>query len=152
MEELHILIDNLVDNMRRVKGKYEAEQVKKENLDPMELKSNDSVFLERVVRCINDNIKNNKYTIEDLADDVGVSRTHLHRQIKRITGVPSSEFLKNVRLEQAASYIKEGKISVAQVAYAVGFNSQSHFSTQFKKYFGVTPKDYTEQFNKKADK
>lgn len=108
--------------------------------------------LERVVRCINDNIKNNKYTIEDLADDVGVSRTHLHRQIKRITGVPSSEFLKNVRLEQAASYIKEGKISVAQVAYAVGFNSQSHFSTQFKKYFGVTPKDYTEQFNKKADK
>ena len=91
---------------------------------------------------INENIANPKFTIEDLAQKVGVSRTHLHRQMKRLTGVNCSEFIKNIRLEQAARLIKENKVNVAQVAFAVGFNNQTHFSTQFKKYFGMAPKEY----------
>ena len=53
--------------------------------------------------------------------------------------------MRNLRLEQAARLIKERKINVTQVAYAVGFNNQTHFSTIFKKHFGMTPTEYSEQ-------
>ncbi len=146
MEELHILIDNLVDNVRRVKGKYEVQQIKKDKMDEVEMKGNDDLFLERVIQKINENIANPKFTIEDLAQQVGISRTHLHRQMKRLAGINCSEFIKNIRLEQAARLIKENKVNVAQVAFAVGFNNQTHFSTQFKKYFGMTPKEYVKMY------
>lgn len=142
MEELHILIDNLVDNVRRLKGKFEVQQIKKDKIEEVEMQGNDDRFLEKVMQHINENIANPKFTIEDLAQKVGVSRTHLHRQMKRLTGVNCSEFIKNIRLEQAARLIKENKVNVAQVAFAVGFNNQTHFSTQFKKYFGMAPKEY----------
>ena len=146
MEELHILIDNLVDNVRRLKGKYEVRQITKDNMDEVELQGNDDRFLEKVVQHINENLMDPRFTIEDLAQKVGVSRTHLHRQMKRLAGVNCSEFVKNIRLEQAARLIKENKVNVSQVAFAVGYNSQTHFSTQFKKYFGMTPKEYAIQY------
>jgi AraC-like DNA-binding protein len=65
--------------------------------------------------------------------------------MKEITGIPAGDFIRNLRLEQAARLIREKKINVTQVAYAVGFNNQTHFSTVFKRHFGMTPKGYLEQ-------
>ena len=65
--------------------------------------------------------------------------------MKEITGISAGDFIRNLRLEQAARLIKEKKINVTQVAYAVGFNNQTHFSTIFKKHFGMTPTEYSEQ-------
>ena len=77
-----------------------------------------------------------------LSADVGLSRAQLHRKMKEITGITSSEFIRNIRLEQAAKLIKEGKINITQVAYTVGYNNQTHFSTVFKKHFGMSPSEY----------
>ena len=63
--------------------------------------------------------------------------------MKEITGISTAEFIRNIRLEQAARLIQEGKVNVTQVAYAVGFNNQTHFSTVFKKHFGVSPSEYS---------
>jgi len=79
-----------------------------------------------------------------LTKDVGISRAQLHRKMKEITGISTSEFIRNLRLEQAARLIKERKINITQVAYSVGFNNQTHFSTVFKKHFGMTPTEYAE--------
>lgn len=64
--------------------------------------------------------------------------------MKEITGVSTGGFIRNLRLEQAARLIKAGNVNVTQVAYAVGFNNQTHFSTVFKKHFGMTPTEYYE--------
>ena len=144
MEELHILIDNLTDNVRRLKGKFKVQQVKK-HLETLDIKGNDEHFLERVVMCINKSISDPSLSVTELARQVGVSRTHLHRQMKRLAGISCSDFIRNIRLEQAARLIKERKLNVSQVAYAVGFNSQTYFSSQFKQYFGVIPTDYENQ-------
>ena len=64
--------------------------------------------------------------------------------MKEIAGVSTGEFIRNIRLEQAARLIEEGKINITQVAYSVGFNNQTHFSTVFKKHFGTTPTEYAE--------
>jgi AraC-like DNA-binding protein len=101
--------------------------------------------MDRIMRCINDNIANTEFNVEALSEEVGVSRAQLHRKMKEITGISTGEFIRNIRLEQAARLIKEGDINITQVAYSVGFNNQTHFSTAFKKHFGVTPSEYAEK-------
>jgi AraC-like DNA-binding protein len=65
--------------------------------------------------------------------------------MKEIAGISTGEFIRNLRLEQAARLIRENKINVTQVAYSVGFNNQTHFSTVFKKHFGLSPSEYAEK-------
>ena len=62
--------------------------------------------------------------------------------MKELTGLTTSEFIRNIRLEQAITLLKEGKINITQVAYAVGYNNQTHFSTVFKRQYGMTPSEY----------
>ena len=94
------------------------------------------------MKVINAHLSDSDLNIDLLTKEVGISRAQLHRKMKEMTGISTSEFIRNIRLEQAARLIKENKINITQVAYSVGFNNQAHFSTVFKKYFGVTPTEY----------
>ena len=145
MEELHILIDNLVDNVRRLRGKFSGAQQQEEKMEKVEVKGNNDVLMERIMKCINENLQDADFNVEKLTEKVGISRAQLHRKMKEITGISAGDFIRNLRLEQAARLIKEKKINVTQVAYAVGFNNQAHFSTVFKKHYGMTPTEYSEQ-------
>lgn len=145
MEELHILIDNLIDNVRRLRGKFSGAQKQEEKLEKLELKDNNDVLMDRIMKIINENLQDPDFNVEKLTEMVGISRAQLHRKMKEITGIPTGDFIRNLRLEQAARLIKEKKTNVTQVAYAVGFNNQTHFSTVFKKHFGMTPTEYCEQ-------
>ena len=142
MDELHILIDNLIDNVRRLRGKFSGAQKQEEKLEKVEVKSNNDALMDRIMKCINENITDPDFNVEKLTEQVGISRAQLHRKMKEITGISAGDFIRNLRLEQAARLIKERKINVTQVAYAVGFNNQTHFSTVFKKHYGITPTEY----------
>ena len=145
MRELHVLIDNLVDNVRRLRGKFSGAQKQEEKLEHVELKGNNDQLMERIMKCLNENLSNPDFNVEQLIKEVGISRAHLHRKMKEITGISTGEFIRNLRLEQAARLIREGTVNVTQVAYAVGFSNQAHFSTVFKKHFGVPPSEYAEK-------
>lgn len=145
INELHITIDNLVDNVRRLKGKFSGNQSQKDKVENVTMKSDDSLLMEKVMKSVNENYTDSSYNVERMAEDVGLSRVQLHRRLKEITGVPASDFIRNIRLEQAARIIKEKKVNVSQVAYSVGFNSHAHFSTLFKKYYGVSPSEYADK-------
>jgi len=84
-----------------------------------------------------------------LTKEVGISRAQLHRKLKDMTGIPTSEFIRNIRLEQAARLLKEQKLNIAQVAFEVGFSNQAHFSTVFKKHFGVSPSEFIQRNGEK---
>ena len=144
MEELHILIDNLVDNVRRLRGKYTGAMGQKEKIEKIEVKGNNDALMERIMKCINENLTDPDFNVEKLTEKAGISRTQLHRKMKEIAGVSTGEFIRNLRLEQAARLIEEDKINFTQVAYSVGFNNQNHFSTIFKKHFGMSPSEYAE--------
>ena len=119
MDELHVVINNLISKNLRLKGKYSGTQQQKD----------------KVVET----------NVEMLTKEVGISRAQLHRKMKEMTGLPISEFIRNIRLEQAVRLLKEQKINVTQVAYTVGFSNLAHFSTVFRKQFGVSPTEYIEQ-------
>ena len=146
MEELHMVIENLVQSRLRLKGKYSgAQQAQADKVEQPEVRGNDEVLMERIMKCINKNISDSDFNVERLTQEVGISRVQLHRKMKELTGISTSEFIRNIRLEQAARLLKEQKINVTQVAYTVGFSNLAHFSTIFRKHFGVAPSEYAER-------
>jgi len=144
MEELHIQIDNLIDNIRRLRGKFSGAVQQEERVENIELKGNNDALMERIMRSVNAHMSDPDFNVDALAVDVGISRAQLHRKMKEITGIPSGKFLRNLRMEQAARLLREGKVNIAQIADSVGYSDQSHFSTVFKTYFGMSPSEYVE--------
>jgi YesN/AraC family two-component response regulator len=146
MEELHMVIENLVQGRLRLKGKYSgAQQAQADKVEQREVKGNDELLMERIMKVINQHIGDSDFNVERLTQEAGISRVQLHRKMKELTGISTSEFIRNIRLEQAARLLKEQKINVTQVAYAVGFSNLAHFSTVFHKHFGVAPSEYAER-------
>ena len=141
VSELHITIDNLISNVRRLRGKFSGMQTQDDKIDNVEMEDNDKRLMEKIVSAVNNNYTDSDYGVEQLASDVGLSRVQLHRKMKQLTGIAASDFIRNIRLKQAARLISENNVNISQVAYAVGFKSLAHFSTLFKKYYGVSPSE-----------
>ncbi|MBR6867983.1 MAG: helix-turn-helix domain-containing protein [Prevotella sp.] len=145
MEELRMNIENLIHSRLHLKGKYSGAQKQAELLETPEVKGNDELLMERIMKSVNKNLSDSDFNVEMLCQEVGISRAQLHRKMKEMTGISTSEFIRNIRLEQAARLLREQKINVTQVAYTVGFSNLAHFSTIFRKHFGVAPSEYAER-------
>ena len=145
MEELHMNIENLIHSRLHLKGKFSGAQQQTELLEQPEVKGNDEMLMERIMKVVNKNLSNSDFNVDMLTQEVGISRAQLHRKMKELTGISTSEFIRNIRLEQAARLLKEQKVNITQVAYVVGFSNLAHFSTVFRKHFGVSPSEYAER-------
>ena len=106
------------------------------------ISSLDERLIKKALELIETNINNSEYSIEDLSSDMAMSRSNLYRKIHSITGQTPTDFIKNIRLKKAAELLKEGGLTVVEVAYTVGFNTPSYFTKSFKKMFGVLPTQY----------
>ena len=145
MDELHVVINNLISKNLRLKGKFSGVQQQKDKVVETQVKGNDEALMERIMKVVNQHLDDSDFNVEMLTKEVGISRAQLHRKMKEMTGLPVSEFIRNIRLEQAVRLLEEQKINVTQVAYSVGFSNLAHFSTVFRKQFGVSPSEYVEQ-------
>lgn len=145
MEELHMNIENLIVGRQRLKGKFSGAQQQADKIEIKEVKGNDELLMERIMKAVNKNISDSSFNVDMLTSEVGISRAQLHRKMKEMTGISTSEFIRNIRLEQAARLLREQKINVTQVAYTVGFSNLAHFSTIFRKHFGMSPTEYMER-------
>lgn len=142
IDELMTVAESLIGNRLRMKAKISGVQEQKGVMKPIEMKGNDAALMERIMACVNKRICDSDFNVEALADEVGLSRVQLHRRIKEITGITVGEFLRNLRMKQAAQLLMKGDVTVSQVTYAVGMSNPTHFTTAFKKYYGVTPTEY----------
>ncbi len=79
-----------------------------------------------------------------VAEKVGISRGHLHRKLKELTNQTTSDFIRNIRLKQAATLLSEKRYSIAEIASLTGFANTNYFATLFKEAYGVTPTAYME--------
>ena len=145
MEELRLTIDNLVNTLRRVKGKATTEPQIDKMIGQEEVKGNNEILMVRIVNCIHEHLSDPEYNVETLADDIGLSRAQLHRKMKEMTGISTGKFIRDMRMKEAVHLLNLGTINISQIAYRVGFNDQNHFSQVFKRYYGVSPKEYRER-------
>src|SRR5690606_34651276 len=145
IEELLAMADNLIKNRMTVKGKYSGAQQQEGKVKTITFKSSDEILMERIVNVVNKYLENPSLNVQLLADEVGLSRVQLHRKVKALTGVSTSEFIRNIRLKQAEKLLLDKQTNISQVAYALGFTNQTHFSTLFKKMYGLSPSEYINQ-------
>lgn len=109
---------------------------KEPDLDPM-----DQAFVEKATRLVLDNLSDTGFTIDRLCREMAMSRTLFYGKLKTLTGQGPQDFMRLIRLEQAALYLKQGD-SVLDVSVKTGFANVKYFSTVFKKHFGVSPSKY----------
>lgn len=133
-------IQNLIEQKRLRQQAFEKD-IKIDSGD-VTISSLDERFLNKLLDIIEKNISDSEYSIEELSQDMAMSRATLYRKINSITGNTPTEFVKVIRLKKAAKLLKQGQLSVAEVAYAVGFSTPSYFTQSFKKMFGLLPTQY----------
>ena len=139
-EILKKTISNLLSNRERLKDKFHTQMEGK--IETIELQAFDDVLMEKITKVVNDNLSNPKLNVEMLGAAVGFSRVHIHRKLKELTGQSARDFIRTIRLEQAKKMLKQKKLTISQVADAVGFVSLSHFSASFREFYGISPKEY----------
>jgi YesN/AraC family two-component response regulator len=139
-------IANLIENRALLKNKFSGRQQPDNMIDKIEMKSADEALMQKVMKVINENIANPDFSVEMLADEVGISRVHIYRRLKELTNQSAHAFIKGIRLRQAATLLISKKYSISEVAYATGFLNLSHFSSTFKEFYGVSPKEYVGKF------
>jgi TolB-like protein/AraC-like DNA-binding protein len=96
-------------------------------------------FREKVFKCIEDNLDNEHFSVEDLAMAAGISRSMLHRRLIRLTGKSASDLIMERRLIRAKELLENNVATAAEIAYRVGFNSPSYFNKVFKDYYQLSP-------------
>ena len=99
-------------------------------------------FLEKLVRAIETHLGDADINADSLCDEMAMSRSSLYRKLKSLTGHSVNDFIRNIRLKKSLELIKQRELNISQVAYEVGFNSLSYFTSCFKKHFGFSPSDF----------
>jgi AraC-like DNA-binding protein len=147
-EILNLQIDNLVSQNKELTDKYKHTLTSgNEKL----AESQEQRLLKKAIEIIEGNIADPLFSVEKMGEEMGMSRTSMHRKIKEITGFPPSELIRNIRLRKAASMLRSETDSVSQIGFAVGFEDHSYFSKAFKKQFGVSPSEYHRSTSQMTD-
>lgn len=100
---------------------------------------NDQAFLKRLVAIIESNLSNENFGVKELAEEMRMNRSSIHRRLKLITKKSVSEFIREIKLQKAKELLEVGSDNVSEVAYNVGFSSPSYFSKCFHDYYGYSP-------------
>jgi AraC-like DNA-binding protein len=95
-----------------------------------------------------ENITNEKINADFISKKILISRSMVYIKIEALTGQSVNEFIRNIRLKKSTSFLKQKDCNVTEIAFNVGFSSQSYFTRCFTKKFGKSPKDYATEFHK----
>ena len=137
---LQTKIENMLAMRDSLKQKYSGEVT----LQPKNIiiSSPDEKFLHKAVEVIEENISDPNLDIERFAQEVGVSRMQLYRKLNALTDMTVKEFIRHFRLKRASQLLLQDKITVAEVAYNVGFKDLSHFRKCFRQQYGMNATEY----------
>lgn len=138
---LRSTIDQVLRVRQTLRNKVNRDETANDIPKPM-LENIQDRFFDRVTDIIKKHLDESDFSVQQLSEEVGISRVHLNRKMKDYYGVSPNTFIRSFRLKQAAYLLANNKANVNEVAYAVGFSSHSYFTTSFREYFGMTPKEF----------
>jgi signal transduction histidine kinase/DNA-binding response OmpR family regulator len=133
-------VAQVIKERKKLQERYSQELI----LKPTEIviDSFDEKFINKLQHILDKNITNSDFTAEEFANQANVSRMQLHRKLKSLFGVSTSEFIRNERIKMAAELLKKQSIGISEVGYAVGFNDISYFAKCFKETFKISPSEF----------
>lgn len=149
MELLELKLKNILKYRDQLRKRFNRDT----NLQPNEVTvtSVDETFLNKAIEIVEKHMMNSEFSVELLVKEMSLSRSNLYLKIKELTGLSSSEFIRNIRLKRAVQLLEKSDLSVKEIMYMTGFNTASYFSKCFKKQFGVIPSKYVRQSGVNSD-
>ncbi len=140
VELLHLKLNNILQHREKLRLRFNREIT----LQPKEVTvtSSDERFLQQAIEIVEKHMMNTDFSVEMLVKEMEHSRSNLYLKFKEITGLSSSEFIRNIRLKRAVQLFESSDLSVKEIMYMTGFNTASYFAKCFKKQFGVKPSEY----------
>jgi len=139
-KELLVRIQNLIQVRRKLQEKFQADTIDKPS-SASEVPLREKLFLDRLRDTIELHLAEEEYSVEELSRDMAMSRMQLHRKLKALTNTSAGLYIRTIRLAHGRRLLEEGLYNVSEVAYRVGFNSPTYFSTCFSEQYGFPPSE-----------
>lgn len=143
IKEFQLSLDTILFNKRILRNHY-IEMSKTQAIELVETNA-DEIFINKLTDYIVNNF-NNSLSMSDLTQHLRVSRTQLYMHVKRIMGISPSEYILQLKMEEARKLLLSTKKSSAEISYELGYCNPNHFSKQFKDFYQVSPSVYRNQY------
>lgn len=134
-------IKNLLRQRQLLKNLYQGTKEAEKEISEAHLEDRDKQFLKQLQAIIQKNISDSEFGVEDMGQQIGLSRVQLYRKVKAMTGSSVVDLLRKARLAKARRLLETRSMSVSEVAYEVGFSAPSYFTKCFKEEYGMLPGD-----------
>ena len=134
-------IENLLRQRQLLKNLYHGAQEAEKEISESHLEDRDKQFLKQLQAIIQKNLSDSEFGVEDMGQQIGLSRVQLYRKVKAMTGSSVVDLLRKARLAKARRLLETRSMSVSEVAYEVGFSAPSYFTKCFKEEYGMLPGD-----------
>lgn len=134
-------IENLLRQRQLLKNLYQGTKEAEKEISEAHLEDRDKQFLKQLQAIIQKNLSDGEFGVEDMGQQIGLSRVQLYRKVKAMTGSSVVDLLRKARLAKARRLLETRSMSVSEVAYEVGFSAPSYFTKCFKEEYGMLPGD-----------
>lgn len=134
-------IENLLRQRQLLKNLYQGTKEAEKEISEAHLEDRDKSFLKQLQAIIQKNLSDSEFGVEDMGQQIGLSRVQLYRKVKAMTGSSVVDLLRKARLAKARRLLETRSMSVSEVAYEVGFSAPSYFTKCFKEEYGMLPGD-----------
>lgn len=133
-------VGQLIELRQQLQSRYSQEIILKPK--DIAITGVDERFLEKIQAVLDEKLTESNFNTQEFSEAVGMSRMQLHRKLKALTGLTTSEFIRSQRLKLGASLLQNSNANVSQIAYQVGFNDPSYFTKCFKEVYGSSPTEF----------
>ena len=110
--------------------------------EEMETENTDQIFMDKVNKILEKNLSTDKYTIDKLSIDIGMSRTAFYSRIREITGNPPENYIYSFKMDRALKLLASQQYTVSEIAGMLGYCDAKYFGKKFKDFYHVCPTDY----------
>ena len=138
-KELLVRVKNLIDLRRKLRERFSVGQVLKPG--DIAVTSIDDAFLQKAMAVVEQRMGDEEFGVEQLRNELGMSRTQLHRKLTALTNQSAGDFIRYMRLQRAKDLLQKNAGTVSEIAYQVGFNSVAYFTKCFREQFGAVPSE-----------
>ncbi|MBQ3655285.1 MAG: response regulator [Bacteroidales bacterium] len=140
-------IENLLEKKRQLAGYFSAQSTSQKFLEG--LSATDAEFMKKIDALIEENLGNSEFSVATVCKKMCISSSTLYRKIKALTLISANEYIKKFRVRKAAAFLEEGRYTISEIVFKVGFGSTDYFRDCFKEEYGVSPSEYIKKIRNK---
>lgn len=139
-KELDVRLRKLIELRQQLNARYHSLEPTSAPVSKVEVK--EDVFLKKLRKIVEDNLENEEFGTTHLCQELGISRTQLHRKLKALANKSTSQIIRTIRMQHARILLNNLELNISEIGYAVGYGNPSHFTQEFVKEFGQAPSHF----------